>query len=447
MICGYYAACGLADATGAKVEFHARHPEWLACVTHPMVSVVGMNHHKSPTLCDASADYQGQLSNGRVDRASWYCQNIRKALKLTENFGPGKPLSIISNTKHNTVLLSPFSAYASREWPKPHWTMLARRLSASAEIAVVGLNQHREVMSRMFADVAPVRFLVNENPGKVLLAITTSKLVIGNDSGMVHVAGLYNIPAIAIMAQMRPGVVFGNVPIVTAVPSMEWPCVGCQWQAERGFISACESLGCSALWSINPLHVAQEAEAMIEANPVVVIYPKGIDGEVSRREAEVLARFAKSVNGGSSILEIGTFEGTTTRNLALNTAATVYTVDLPPNQKPEGMNHRDAFYTGRNARIDVPNVRQIWCDSKDLELPKGVVLGMAFIDGSHTYEYVMNDFNKVLPICKPGSRIVFHDYCDGWPEVKKAINHLQAQYPKFAWEHITGTNLMSCLVN
>jgi hypothetical protein len=54
----------------------------------------------------------------------------------------------------------------------------------------------------------------------------------------------------------------------------------------------------------------------------------------------------------------------------------------------------------------------------------GKPVNLAFIDGSHSYTYVRNDTEKVLPTMAPGGIILWHDYDFRGPGVCQYLNQL-----------------------
>ncbi len=46
-------------------------------------------------------------------------------------------------------------------------------------------------------------------------------------------------------------------------------------------------------------------------------------------------------------------------------------------------------------------------------------MDVAFIDGDHSYDGVLEDLNLTLPFCRPGTLIILHDTiaCDGVEKV------------------------------
>lgn len=122
------------------------------------------------------------------------------------------------------------------------------------------------------------------------------------------------------------------------------------------------------------------------------------------------------------ILEIGTFEGNTTVNLAANgpASARVFTLDLPPdwgrryalNVPDIHFNAATGNHTGRQF-IDSPHadrITQLWGDSAEFDWDAHGPFDFILIDGCHTYEYAVSDTRNALRVLRPGGAIVWHDY-------------------------------------
>lgn len=152
---------------------------------------------------------------------------------------------------------------------------------------------------------------------------------------------------------------------------------------------------------------------------------------------------------GNYAVEIGTYEGVTTSNIArLLPDHHVLTVSLPPDATPALAYHPGDMALNKVPTIFDPTVKDrithLLEDSSKLELPADAKVGFAFIDGSHTYDYVMNDFELIYANVIRNSLIVFHDYDSGHPEVVKAVNdlafcsvHHWGSYGNMAWCRVT----------
>lgn len=269
-VCGYYTACGLANARKEDVHFHTRFPEWFIRVSHPGVSI----HPQKETQVNANVGYAQQLiasTTGEVpSRSHWYAKNIAEQLKI-DRFEPAKPMHVYPavmprHPELNYIVLSPFSAYSDREWPILHWKKLGHELVKAGHNVFAYAHQDQETRLRgMFAN-SGVKYWWGQNPDWVIDAILYSSLVIGNDSGMVHVAGLHGKRAIAISAHIDPDFVFRqSESVIKVIPDETYTCRGCGWQDNRGFQKFCSGNtgmgeGCSALMSIGVGRVKKIAE-------------------------------------------------------------------------------------------------------------------------------------------------------------------------------------------
>ena len=70
---------------------------------------------------------------------------------------------------------------------------------------------------------------------------------------------------------------------------------------------------------------------------------------------------------------------------------------------PSGLKYRDTPYA--------PRVRQVYGDSAALDWSAlGVPFDMVFIDGCHSYDYVMSDTLRALGSVRQGGLVIWHDY-------------------------------------
>jgi hypothetical protein len=146
-----------------------------------------------------------------------------------------------------------------------------------------------------------------------------------------------------------------------------------------------------------------------------------------------------------TVLEIGTFNGYTTRLMALNLPdAEIHTIDLPENfSDSSGRMPKDDWHlisarrVGSEYRADpsITSVKQHFGDTAEYVFPTAEIV---FIDGSHTYAYVRNDTEKAL-MSSATKVLIWHD-CD-WkhPDVTRwLVEMIRTGYPV---RHIAGTHL------
>lgn len=151
-----------------------------------------------------------------------------------------------------------------------------------------------------------------------------------------------------------------------------------------------------------------------------------------------------------SLLEIGTFDGNTTLQMALNAPddAKVQTLDLPPGEtltKEPVLNADIKFIVdiAKNRRkfegtLAGEKVQQHFGDSTNFDFSLFGKVDFAFIDGGHTYECVKSDTENLLPILEEKAVIMWHDYTPFYPGVFRYLNELSEKLSLF---HIEGTAL------
>jgi predicted O-methyltransferase YrrM len=180
------------------------------------------------------------------------------------------------------------------------------------------------------------------------------------------------------------------------------------------------------------------------------------NGNVRISELALLSHMARSCPEHSTLFEIGTFDGRTTLNLAINAplSCPIFTLDLPPGQetafdveagerhfieKPEpGLRYRNCAerYTPYTSRIT-----QLLGDSGKFDFSGyKAQCALVFVDGSHAYEYAMSDSFVAMGLIQPGGVIVWHDY-GVWEGVTKALEALEEQ-ESLGLQHIRGTSLV-----
>jgi predicted O-methyltransferase YrrM len=155
------------------------------------------------------------------------------------------------------------------------------------------------------------------------------------------------------------------------------------------------------------------------------------------------------------LLEIGTFDGNTALQMANNAPedALVYTLDLPSTTATaHDLDPIERAYVDDRSKLDrkyahSPNGRKVvQClgDSATFDF-RGLLAGrrvdLAFIDGSHTHDYVRNDTERVLEVLAPGGVVLWHDFTPAWPGVVAYLTELARELPLV---RIAGTSLV-CL--
>jgi len=136
----------------------------------------------------------------------------------------------------------------------------------------------------------------------------------------------------------------------------------------------------------------------------------------------------------SEVLEIGTFMGHTTRQIAENLeTSTIHTVDLPEDFSvdldPVKDLPKDDFHlisrrvVGREfkSRPCATRIKQHFGDTATWDFRQAGHPTFFFIDGAHTYEYCKSDSEKCFDLCGGKGVFLWHDCDESHPGVLKFI--------------------------
>lgn len=180
------------------------------------------------------------------------------------------------------------------------------------------------------------------------------------------------------------------------------------------------------------------------------------NGNVRISELAVLAQCAKNISDNGNIFEIGTFDGRTTLNLALNQQGTgrVFTLDLPPEAPTKfdvekGERHfidkpaSGARYVARERELPevVGRITQLYGDSASFDYAEYEgSCSLVFVDGSHAYDYAVADTRTAMKLIRPGGVIIWHDY-GIWKGVTEALNEIEER-EQLGLKSVRGTSLV-----
>lgn len=152
------------------------------------------------------------------------------------------------------------------------------------------------------------------------------------------------------------------------------------------------------------------------------------------------------------VIEIGTFNGNTTLNLALNLPddGKVVTIDLPTEgdtsyaldiSTTDHRNVTDRSGVGRQFRGHeaAKKIEQVLGDSATLDFSAlDGPFDFAFIDGCHDYNYVKSDTDNVLRVMRKGGLVMWHDYAE-MESVSAAVDEYRHRFDRMC--AIEGTRI------
>ena len=132
-----------------------------------------------------------------------------------------------------------------------------------------------------------------------------------------------------------------------------------------------------------------------------------IPGWLTDEEGEALYELARSCNGSGAIVEIGSWKGKSTVCLGLGSKAgnsvPVYAVD------PHADYRFGDFKTNVERAGIADLVRPIASLSQAAADDFDQAIELLFVDGSHEYDLVLEDFEKWVPKVVDGGWVAFHD--------------------------------------
>jgi predicted O-methyltransferase YrrM len=145
-----------------------------------------------------------------------------------------------------------------------------------------------------------------------------------------------------------------------------------------------------------------------------------IPGWMSRTELEWLANQAQSHR---RIVEIGSYQGRSTRALADHTPGMILAIDCWNDPTDPDLYRK--FCHNLKEHIDSYKV-QPWNMNHREILPETVKPrpDFVFIDGNHSYENVYSDIEIWKPVIEPGGMLAGHDFQSEWLGVIQAVNEL-----------------------
>ena len=173
------------------------------------------------------------------------------------------------------------------------------------------------------------------------------------------------------------------------------------------------------------------------------------EGNVTLQELTVIAKLIAAYKP-KNLLEIGTFDGNTTLQMALNAPkdALIHTIDLP--NEPIATEHtidqvdlkfvQDSQKHQRKYQKSgvASKVTQHFGDSTTYDFSQFGEIDFCFIDGGHSYDCVRKDTEKVLKILAPKAVVLWHDFDPNWNGVYNWLLEFSKQAEV---KHIEGTAL------
>ena len=144
--------------------------------------------------------------------------------------------------------------------------------------------------------------------------------------------------------------------------------------------------------------------------------------------------------------EIGTFTGTTTLAIAMNSAedAEIFTLDLPAGAKAGSENQIGSVFRGSAIQ---KKITQLQGDSTSFDFqPYHATIDLVLVDGNHAYEFVKADTANAIKMIRPGGVIIWDDYLweKKYPECAGVTRCLDELPKDYGVVNIADTRLALC---
>lgn len=234
------------------------------------------------------------------------------------------------------VVLSPWSTDKLRTWSLAHWLTLESLLHARG-IDTVILDDRLD-RARAFRGAK----ILNEAPVRVGAVIHAALCLVGNDSGMPHVAGMFRTPAIVLCGSMHGSKIFGAYPTVQSLQG-ELSCSPCYGGAAVAALR--NQIGCSeicfSLQAITPATVMAAVEKQIHWNArqhtLLALDRLAVLGRAARETAHL----------PGSLAELGCYKGGSALMMAQSAPGKLLhlfdTFEGLPSDCPEGIHRKGEF--------------------------------------------------------------------------------------------------------
>lgn len=226
--------CAASNMT--PIAVNTKHKDWLDLFA-------GFTHTDENATLPLDHVWQDEMQEqGGIQRHSRYAN----ALDTTAGIPKAKlPIGHYGERYRDHILMFPFSAWKGREYPLVNYIHIYRELEAQGEQVIVMAPDHHNLLDLMSFSHRKKGL----KPAKVFDMISTAKMVIGNDSAPIHLAGIAGTKAIALCGPTDGKVAFGHYPSVEVLQG-SLPCNKCYWST-RDYIPPCHTF-CANLASIHP---------------------------------------------------------------------------------------------------------------------------------------------------------------------------------------------------
>ena len=372
--------------------------------THDQGQAAAPNGHLQLNL----GYHQECQSRAAIPRWERYARNVGAGRPMLPELNDPEGLRELGSEFAGSIVLAPFSTWTNREWRIESWVTLETMLT-KAGYRVVIVDKTDPQRPHKLAPLAGEK-VVDAPADMVAAVLLNAAVVVGNDSGIAHLAGIMGVPTIAICGQTTGKDIFGIYPRVTSLQG-SLDCSGCWWQAPYDG-ARCDPC-CAAMQTILPTHVLAEIDR---------ICLPGYGGGASILSHDKLAVIRDAVLATNhlpgDVAELGVYRGGTARLIGhFAPDATLHLFDTFA-----GMPADDTHAHGSHRRGDFADCSEAavltLLDNPKAQTHAGVIPAGAPSNARYRFAHVDLDLQQstaaaieyLRPRMVRGGMIVFDDY-------------------------------------
>jgi hypothetical protein len=232
---GLTAVCGMKERFPDQTVVYACHPNsqrWVSLFQgYDRLTGLGL---RQPDCFDLSAglEREKQYRDGGWTRAQWYAARCGGITPQNP-----RPNPLPCSNHPNALVLCPLTAgWPRREWLLQNWLILEQMLlERGFPIVVLGHD-----VSRLAPFASPK---ISGTPEEIAAIIYDSRLVVGVDTGLLHLCGALGKPGIVLAGATLGSHLYGNWPSIRIIQGTSLPCYGCYGHGLRpGCVNVCATL-------------------------------------------------------------------------------------------------------------------------------------------------------------------------------------------------------------
>lgn len=255
---------------GHKCRFYTTNPSRRA-----LIEALGQETTENSTLAIVTGGkaghlkYENEVDKGRTPRAKLWSSRLPfhppviAPTPVISEAAMLKATAVVNELKGDKplVLLFPFAEWNPRQWPLNYWLDLAWTLNHHGVKTLALANAEREHLMKTFPYYNATLSWV-----EVMGVMSLSEMVVSNDSGPAHLGGVMNVDTLALVGPTTN--TFGHAKSVEEVKTGLLECVGCHFDAKRGFRAGCD-VACQALMLTLPEAVTTLILERLRRSPLV----------------------------------------------------------------------------------------------------------------------------------------------------------------------------------